>query len=49
MNKAKTLKRRLNNSEPYLSVVWNTYNISNQLDVNPNFKWKDIDRHLAIE
>ena len=44
MNKAKTLKRRLGNPKPFLSVEWDTNDITSQLSVNPNLKWKDIDR-----
>ena len=44
MNKAKTLKRRLGNPKPFLSVAWDTNDITSQLSVNPNLKWKDIDR-----
>ena len=43
MNKAKTLKRRLGNPKPFLSVAWDTNDITSQLSVNPNLKWKDID------
>ncbi|MGB3508180.1 MAG: group II intron reverse transcriptase/maturase [Microcoleaceae cyanobacterium] len=60
MNKAKTLKRKLENPRPFLecvlhseetspistrflSVAWNTDDIPNQVSVNPNLKWKDID------
>ena len=42
MNKAKTLKRRLGNPKPFLSVAWNTDDIPSQVSVNPNLKWKDI-------
>ena len=44
MNKAKTLKRKIGNSEPFLSVAWNTDNIPSQVSVNQGLKWKDIDR-----
>ena len=43
MNKAKTLKRRLGNPKPFLSVAWDTDNIPSQVSVNLNLKWKDID------
>ena len=42
MNKAKTLKRRLGNPKPFLSVAWSTDDIPSQVSVNPNLKWKDI-------
>ena len=42
MNKAKTLKRRLGNLKPFLSVAWDTDDIPSQVSVNPSFKWKDI-------
>ncbi len=42
MNKAKTLKRRLNNSKPFSSVAWDTDDIPNQVSINPNLKWRDI-------
>ena len=42
MNKAKTLKRRLGNPKPFLSVAWDTNDIPDACSVNPNFKWKDI-------
>ena len=42
MNKAKTLKRRLGNPKPFLSVAWNTDDIPSQVSVNPNLKWRDI-------
>ncbi len=42
MNKAKTLKRRLGNPKPFLSVAWDTDDIPSQVSVNPNLKWKDI-------
>ncbi|NEQ37258.1 MAG: group II intron reverse transcriptase/maturase [Okeania sp. SIO3I5] len=42
MNKAKTLKRRLGNPKPFLSVAWDTDDIPNQVSINPNLKWKDI-------
>jgi RNA-directed DNA polymerase len=43
MNKAKTLKRRLDNPKPFLSVAWDTDDMPSQVSVNPNIKWKDID------
>ena len=43
MNKAKTLKRKIGNSEPFLSVAWNTDNIPSQVSVNQGLKWTDID------
>ena len=43
MNKAKTLKRKLGNPDPFLSVAWDTDDIPSQVSVNPNSKWKDID------
>lgn len=43
MNKAKTLKRRLGNPKPFLSVAWDTDDIPSQTSINPNLKWKDID------
>jgi len=60
MNKAKTLKRRLGNPQPFLgcvlhseetspistrflSVAWNTDDISSQVSINSTLKWKDID------
>ncbi|MDY7003280.1 MAG: reverse transcriptase N-terminal domain-containing protein [Cyanobacteriota bacterium] len=42
MNKAKTLKRKLGNPRPFLSVAWNTDDIPSQVSVNPNLKWRDI-------
>ena len=42
MNKAKTLKRNLENPEPFLSVAWDTNDIPDLCSVNPNLKWKDI-------
>ncbi|NEP82077.1 MAG: RNA-dependent DNA polymerase, partial [Okeania sp. SIO3B3] len=42
MNKAKTLKRKLGNPSPFLSVAWDTNDIPNQISINPNIKWKDI-------
>ncbi|WP_375341292.1 group II intron reverse transcriptase/maturase [Okeania sp. SIO2C2] len=42
MNKAKTLKRKLGNPRPFLSVAWDTDDIPNQVSINPNLKWKDI-------
>jgi RNA-directed DNA polymerase len=43
MNKAKTLKRRLGNPKPFLSVAWDSEDIPSQTCVNPNLKWRDID------
>ena len=43
MNKAKTLKRRVGNPKPFLSVAWNTDDITSRARINLNFKWKDID------
>ncbi|NEQ39600.1 MAG: RNA-dependent DNA polymerase, partial [Okeania sp. SIO3I5] len=42
MNKAKTLKRKLGNPKPFLSVAWDTDDIPSQVSVNPNLKWRDI-------
>ena len=42
MNKAKTLKRRLGNPKPFLSVAWDTDDIPFQVSVYPSLKWKDI-------
>ena len=42
MNKAKTLKRSLENPKPFLSVAWDTNDIPDPCSVNPNLKWKDI-------
>ncbi|NEQ36740.1 MAG: group II intron reverse transcriptase/maturase [Okeania sp. SIO3I5] len=42
MNKAKTLKRRLGNPKPFLSVAWDTDDIPNQVSINPNLKWRDM-------
>ena len=42
MNKAEILKRKLDNPRPFSSVAWDTYDIPNQVCVNPNLKWKDI-------
>ena len=42
MNKAKTLKRNLENPKPFLSVAWDTNDIPDLCSVNPNLKWKDI-------
>ena len=42
MNKAKTLKRRLGNPKPFLSVAWDTDDIPTRVCINPNLKWKDI-------
>ena len=49
MNKAKTLKRRLGNTKPFLSVAWDTEDIPSQITVNPNFKWRDIDWKRALK
>ena len=43
MKKAKTLKRKLGNPKPFLSVAWDSNDIPSQVCVNPNIKWKDID------
>ena len=43
MNKAKTLKRKLGNPKPFLSVASDTDDISSQVSVYPHLKWKDID------
>ncbi|NEQ72065.1 MAG: group II intron reverse transcriptase/maturase [Okeania sp. SIO2C9] len=43
MNKAQTLKRKLGNPKPFLSVAWDTEDIPSQASINPNLKWKDID------
>ena len=32
----------MNNTKLFLSVVWDTYDISSQASVNPNIKWRDI-------
>ncbi|MGD1699252.1 group II intron reverse transcriptase/maturase [Dapis sp. BLCC M229] len=42
MNKAKTLKRRLGNPKPFLSVAWDTDDIPDPACINPNLKWRDI-------
>ena len=42
MNKAKTLKRKLGNPKPFLSVAWDTDDIPDSVYINPNIKWKDI-------
>ena len=42
MNKAKTLKRRLGNPKPFLSVAWDTDDIPSQICVTQNLEWKDI-------
>ncbi|WP_293117871.1 group II intron reverse transcriptase/maturase [Okeania sp. SIO1I7] len=42
MNKAQTLKRRLGNPKPFLSVASDTEDIPSQISINPNLKWKDI-------
>ena len=49
MNKAKTLKRRLGNPKPFLSVAWDTNDITSQLSVNPNIKWRDINWKRALK
>ena len=49
MNKAKTLKRKLGNPKPFLSVAWDTEDIPSQITVNPNFKWRDIDWKRALK
>ena len=36
MNKAKTLKRRLGNSKPFLRVAWDTDDIPDPVCINPN-------------
>ena len=43
MKKAEILKRRLGNPKPFLSVAWDTYDMLDQICVNPNLKWRDID------
>ncbi len=43
MNKAKTLKRKLGNPRPFLSVAWDTDDIPSQTSINPTLKWRDID------
>ncbi|NEN92323.1 MAG: group II intron reverse transcriptase/maturase [Okeania sp. SIO3H1] len=43
MNKAQTLKRRLGNPKPFLSVAGDTEDIPSQVSINPNPRWKDID------
>ncbi|NEO54768.1 MAG: group II intron reverse transcriptase/maturase [Okeania sp. SIO3B5] len=42
MNKAQTLKRRLGNPKPFLSVARDTDDIPSQISINPVLKWKDI-------
>ncbi|NEO56971.1 MAG: group II intron reverse transcriptase/maturase [Okeania sp. SIO3B5] len=42
MNKAQTLKRRLGDPKPFLSVARDTGDIPSQISINPNLKWKDI-------
>ncbi|NEQ78497.1 MAG: group II intron reverse transcriptase/maturase [Okeania sp. SIO2C9] len=42
MNKAQTLKRKLGNPRPFLSVARDTEDIPSQISINPNLKWKDI-------
>ncbi|NES08326.1 MAG: hypothetical protein F6K22_39580 [Okeania sp. SIO2F4] len=42
MNKAKTLKRRLGDPKPFLSVAWDTDDIPDPVCINPNLKWRDI-------
>ena len=49
MNKAKTLKRRLGNLKPFLSVAWDTDDIPSQVSVNPNIKWRDINWKRALK
>jgi hypothetical protein len=49
MNKAKTLKRRLGNSKPFLSVAWDTDDIPSQVSTNPNMAWRDINWKRALE
>ncbi|NEQ41134.1 MAG: hypothetical protein F6K40_34975 [Okeania sp. SIO3I5] len=49
MNKAKTLKRRLGNPKPFLSVAWDADDIPSQVSVNPILKWRDIDWIRALE
>ena len=49
MKKAKTLKRKLGNPKPFLSVAWDTEDIPSQITVNPNFKWRDIDWKRALK
>ena len=43
MNKAKTLKRKLGNPKPFLSVAWDTDDIPDPVCINPNLKGQDID------
>ena len=43
MNKAKTLKRKLGNPKPFLSVAWDTDDILDPVCINPNLKGQDID------
>ncbi|WP_293090180.1 group II intron reverse transcriptase/maturase [Okeania sp. SIO3B5] len=42
MNKAQTLKIKLGNPKPFLSVARDTDDIPSQTSINPNLKWKDI-------
>ncbi|WP_293163520.1 group II intron reverse transcriptase/maturase [Okeania sp. SIO2C9] len=42
MNKAQTLKRKLGNPKPFLSVARDTGDIPSQISINPVLKWKDI-------
>ncbi|NEO54443.1 MAG: group II intron reverse transcriptase/maturase [Okeania sp. SIO3B5] len=42
MNKAQTLKRRLGNPKPFLSVARDIGDIPSQISINPVLKWKDI-------
>ena len=42
MNKAQTLKRKLGNPRPFLSVARDTDDIPSQISTNPTLKWKDI-------
>ena len=43
MNKAKTLKRRLGNPKPFLSVAWDTDDILSQVSIKLALKWRDTD------
>ena len=36
MKKAKTLKRKLGNPKPFLSVAWDSNDIPSQVCINPN-------------
>ncbi len=42
MNKAKTLKRKLGNPRPFLSVAWDTDDIPSQVSINQTLKWRDV-------